>query len=285
MSLTLRPPTLARGTTAVALLVLVLGGGFAAETADASGDPARARVADGPSADAADAPTDALDADDPGEDPLWPIEEPAKERGATVARVVVSSFGRRRLSSTRGMVRVKTETAWSRQTQTLLVLDGAERHGVKWVKVLLGSRPNGRKAWIKRDHVVLGTTRWWVDVSTRRRRVTVYRDGRRMRSFRAVVGARRTPTPHTLSAVYEINRQPNPRGFLGTWVLALTSHSDVLENYGGGPGRLAIHGRAGDSLRDPLGSARSHGCVRISNANVGYLAKRLPPGTPVDLRR
>lgn len=218
-------------------------------------------------------------------DPLWPIVAPTKAGGATVARVVVATNARLRLSSAGRTTRVGTQTAWSKQTQTLLVLDGAEQAGLRWVKVLLGSRPNGRTAWIKRDHVILGRSRYWIDVSTRQRRVTVYRAGRRVRSFRAVVGAPRTPTPHVLSAVYEVNRQPNPKAFLGPWVVALTSHSNVLENYGGGPGRVAIHGRAGDSLRDPLGSARSHGCVRVTNPDISYLARYVPAGTPVDLRR
>jgi hypothetical protein len=60
-----------------------------------------------------------------------------------------------------------------------------------------------------------------------------------------VVGARRTPTPTGLAAIYERNRQPNPRAFLGPWALSFTSLSNVLESYGGGPGRVAIHGRAG----------------------------------------
>jgi lipoprotein-anchoring transpeptidase ErfK/SrfK len=259
---------------AVAALLLAAGPVAAASAQDGS-DPAAPPVsAPGPE-----------DADEEEPDPLWPIAAPSKAKGATVARVVVATNARLQLSSAKRFKRVGTQTAWSKQTQTLLVLDGAEHGGERWVKVLLGTRPNGRTAWIKRDHVVLSATRWWIDVSTRLRRVTVFRDGRRVRSFRAVVGARRTPTPHTLSAVYEINRQPNPKAFLGTWVVALTSHSNVLENYGGGPGRVAIHGRAGASLRDPLGSARSHGCVRVTNADVGFLAKRIPPGTPVDLRK
>ena len=49
-------------------------------------------------------------------------------------------------------------------------------------------------------------------------------------------------------------------------MIQLTAFSDVLDNYGGGPGRVAIHGRGGASLADPLGTARSHGCVRVANA-------------------
>jgi hypothetical protein len=37
-----------------------------------------------------------------------------------------------------------------------------------------------------------------------------------------------------------------------------TAYSDVLEDYGGGRGRVPIHGRSGAVLADPLGSARSH---------------------------
>jgi lipoprotein-anchoring transpeptidase ErfK/SrfK len=61
--------------------------------------------------------------------------------------------------------------------------------------------------------------------------------------------------------------------------------SNVLENYGGGPGRVGIHGRAGASLLDPLGSARSHGCIRIDNHHVAWLAAHIPAGTPVRIRR
>jgi hypothetical protein len=64
-----------------------------------------------------------------------------------------------------------------------------------------------------------------------------------------------------------------------------TAHSDVLEDYGGGKGRVAIHGRSGPLRADPLGSARSHGCVRIDNADVAWLARRATEGTPVEIRR
>ncbi|WP_349239733.1 L,D-transpeptidase [Patulibacter sp. SYSU D01012] len=210
---------------------------------------------------------------------------PSRRTGATTARVVSATFARRRLSSAAQGWRVGTQTSWSRQPLVLLVLDGAVRDGREWLKVLLPVRPNGSAGWIPRDRAVLARTPWWVDVRTRTRRVTVYRQGRRVRSFRAVVGARRTPTPHVLAAIYERNRQPDPRAFIGPWALALTSLSNVLEDYGGGPGRIAIHGRGPESLSDHLGTARSHGCVRINDAHVAWLARRLPRGTPVDVRR
>jgi lipoprotein-anchoring transpeptidase ErfK/SrfK len=59
----------------------------------------------------------------------------------------------------------------------------------------------------------------------------------------------------------------------------------VLDDFGGGAGRVAIHGRSGSLLADPLGTSRSHGCIRIDNAAVAWLAARAVEGTPVVVRR
>jgi hypothetical protein len=151
----------------------------------------------------------------------------------------------------------------------------------EWLRVLLPARPNGNSAWVRADRVRLVRTRWRVQIQLKARRVTLLRDGRPRHRFKAVVGAPSTPTPRGRFAIYETARQPDPDGFLGPVALHLTAHSDVLEDYGGGPGRVAIHGRGGSSLVDPLGSARSHGCVRVDNRAVRLLARVLAPGVPV----
>jgi lipoprotein-anchoring transpeptidase ErfK/SrfK len=224
-------------------------------------------------------------AQEPAPEPPFSVEAPSQEKGATVARLLTPTFARTRLSSGERGRRLSTATSWSAQPQVLLVLEARTFEGRDWVKLLLPNRPNGSAGWVPRDHVALGQTRYWISVRLRARRVTVYRDGKRVRAFRAVVGARATPTPLGLAAIYERNRQPNARAFLGPWVLSLTSLSNVLESYGGGPGRVAIHGRSGASLRDPLGSARSHGCIRVNNRDVRWLAARIPAGTPVRVSR
>lgn len=247
----------------------------------------RARAADTPvtpPAAVADDPDEEADGEPPAE-PQLRIAPPSRTRGATVARIVAPSFARASLDGPRRGWRVGTATAWSGQSQVLLALDAAVRDGVEWVKVLLPRRRNGTTGWVPRDNVTLGSTPFWVEVGLRSRTVTVLRNGRRALRTRAVVGAPRTPTPLGLSAIYERNRQPDPRAFLGPWALSLTSLSDVLESYGGGPGRTAIHGRAGESLADPLGSARSHGCIRIDNGPIAWMARNLPPGTPVRVSR
>jgi len=215
-------------------------------------------------------------------DASFDVNPPSRLHGVTTARIVRATPARRTLSGPRRWRRVEGFTSWSGQAQVLLVLDGAVRDGREWVKVLLPERPNGSAGWIRRDHVVLAHTPYWVRVRLGRRQVTVYRAGVRVRRFRAVVGAPGTPTPHGLAAIWERNRQPAPyAATLGPWALSLTSLSDVLFEYDGGPGRVAIHGRSGALLRDPLGTARSLGCVRVTNSAVSWMAARLPVGTPV----
>ncbi len=71
----------------------------------------------------------------------------------------------------------------------------------------------------------------------------------------------------------------------GTLVLTLSGHSRVLREFDGGDATVGIHGRGGASLVDPLGSARSHGCIRLANKSIDWLVRTVGrderPGTPV----
>src|SRR5688572_24117249 len=78
------------------------------------------------------------------------VEAPSRKDGATVARITVPTFARRRLQSPKRGRRMGLDTVWSGQPQTLLVLDGATHEERDWVKVLLPSRPNGSTGWIPR---------------------------------------------------------------------------------------------------------------------------------------
>ena len=214
-----------------------------------------------------------------GADPLSPTA-----RSAHLAQVVFPTQVRSRPGAGDRGERLRTEARWGGGPVRLLVLrSGRDDRERRWVRVRLPDRPNDRAGWILADHTRITTTPWRVVVSTRRRTVTVRRAGTLVRRFRAVVGASGTPTPRGRFAISERIRQPP--GVLGPWALHLTAHSDVLDDYGGGKGRVAIHGRSGALLADPLGSARSHGCVRVDNAQIAWLAQRAVEGTPVQIRR
>jgi lipoprotein-anchoring transpeptidase ErfK/SrfK len=210
---------------------------------------------------------------------------PVSRRGATVAQVVAPVVARVRPDArARAVWNVPIATGWSEQSQVLLVLQShTDESGRRWLQVELPIRPNGTTGWIPDDYVRLATTRYWIDVDLRKRLVTIFRDGRPARRFAAVIGRPSTPTPRGLFAVWEMNRQPDPGGFLGPWAVPITALSNVLERYGGGPGRVAIHGRAGASFRDPLRSARSHGCIRVDNSHIVWLVRHVPRGTPVEI--
>jgi lipoprotein-anchoring transpeptidase ErfK/SrfK len=154
------------------------------------------------------------------------------------------------------------------------------KNGSRWLRVKLPGRPNGSEGWIARRGTARTTTSWHVVVRTSSRRVLVYRHGRRVRSFAAIVGKPSTPTPHGRFFVEEsIRMLPGSHG--GPYALALSARSNVLQEFDGGPGQIAIHGVA--NLGGTPGTAISHGCVRLSNRRIRWLAARVTPGVPVTI--
>ena len=175
-----------------------------------------------------------------------------------------------------------------RDASWLLVLRAArDRYGRCWLRVRLPSRPNHAAAWLFAGHVELRPTRWRIVVNRSARSLSVYRSDDRLRRFRVVVGAPSTPTPRGLFSIVGVWRW-NPVDFLGSYILPITAHSNVLQEFGGGDGRVGIHGRGAHSLLDPLGAARSHGCIRLSNRAIEWLVRRVGahglPGIPVRMR-
>jgi lipoprotein-anchoring transpeptidase ErfK/SrfK len=154
------------------------------------------------------------------------------------------------------------------------------RNGVHWLRVMLPGRPNGSKGWIAQHGTVITTTRWRISVNTASRRVLVFYDGHRVRTFGAVVGKPSTPTPHGQFFVEESVRMP-PGSVGAPFALALSARSLVFQEFEGGPGQIAMHGIA--NLGGSMGTAVSHGCIRLSNRSVSWLAARVPPGVVVTI--
>jgi len=205
------------------------------------------------------------------------------DRGAYVAKVLRRSVVRARPAGDARRVAVAGDrTDYLHQGNRLMVLGARyDADGEPWLRVQLPIRPNQTAGWMRASDAVLSRTRWAVRVRLGERRLSVYSRGRLVRTVRVVVGAPATPTPRGTFAIYEVAPQRERRGFTGPWALNLTGFSTVLESFGSGPGRVAIHGRDGASLLDPLGTARSHGCVRIDNRMIDWMRQRLANGTPV----
>ncbi|MEP7336002.1 MAG: L,D-transpeptidase [Actinomycetota bacterium] len=177
-------------------------------------------------------------------------------------------------SASLGLVPAKTWITGARTTLPVLA-----RHG-QWLQVMLPGRPNGRTGWIKRAATVASTTNWHIVVKTSSRRVIVYRNGRPVRSDKAVVGKPSTPTPHGTFFVEEaIQLRPGDVG--APFALALSARSNVLQEFNGGPGQIGLHGLS--NIGGVLGTAVSHGCVRLANATMRWLVLRIGPGVPVTI--
>jgi lipoprotein-anchoring transpeptidase ErfK/SrfK len=154
--------------------------------------------------------------------------------------------------------------------------------GTHWLRVRLPGRPNGLKGWIRRRGTVPASTRWHVVASRSDRRVRVYRRGVLVRKFAAIVGKPSTPTP-TGRFFNEESVRMSPDSAGAPFALALSARSDVLQEFAGGPGQIAIHGLA--NLAGTPGTAVSHGCVRLSGPDISWLAARIGPGVPVTITR
>jgi hypothetical protein len=164
--------------------------------------------------------------------------------------------------------------------QTTLPVIGPSivRAGLRWLHVMLPGRPDGSTGWIIQPGTRRLTTGWRILIDLAARRVRVYRDGRTLRTFQAIVGKPSTPTPTGRFFVQETIQiaagEPD-----GPYALALSARSNVLQEFEGGPGQIGIHGR--DELGGVLGNAESHGCIRLATSGIDWLAARIGPGTPV----
>jgi lipoprotein-anchoring transpeptidase ErfK/SrfK len=154
--------------------------------------------------------------------------------------------------------------------------------GTEWLNVRLPGRPNGHTGWINRRATQLTITGWHIVVTISSRRLTVYQQGHKVRSFRAIVGTRGTPTPSGEFFVEEVLRlRAGDVG--GPFAFALSARSNVLQEFAGGPGQIALHGLS--NVGGVLGTAASHGCVRLDNSAVRWLNVRIGPGIPVTITR
>jgi len=161
-----------------------------------------------------------------------------------------------------------------------LVLLVKRRRGA-WLRVYLPVRPNGSTGWIRARDVRLRVNPYRVEVSLRRHRLTLWRNGRRVKTRDVGVGQAVAPTPKGRYFVTDLIKARDPAGLYGPYAFGLSAHSPVHTAFRGGRGQIGIHGT---NLPQALGTDVSQGCIRVSNETIEALAGVLPLGTPVDIR-
>ncbi len=154
--------------------------------------------------------------------------------------------------------------------------------GVRWVKVLMPVRPNGSTGWVRASDMVFRPINLRIDVDLSEHRLTLFRKGKKVRSYRIATGTPKNPTPTGRFAIAEVIPTGDPKAFLGPIVMPITGFSETLNEFAGGNGRVAIHGT---SLPGLIGTRASHGCIRMRNADIRHLNRWVRGGTPVNIRR
>ena len=152
--------------------------------------------------------------------------------------------------------------------------------GVRWVQMLLPVRPNNTMGWMRATDFIFREIHLRIDIDVGARTLALYRGGTRLKLFKVAVGMPTTPTPTGRFAIAEVIPTGDPKAFLGPIVMPLTAYSNVLNEFAGGNGRVAIHGT---SLPDLIGKPVSHGCIRMHNANVRVLSRMASSGATVTI--
>lgn len=163
----------------------------------------------------------------------------------------------------------------------VVVLDrDVDAAGRPWVRVRLPVLPNGTTGWVPRR--ALGG---YEDVSTHlvvdraRLRATLYRDGRVLQRSPVAVGMPGWETPR--GDFYVRNRLTRYRSpEYGPVAFGTSARSPQATDWPAG-GYVGIHGT---DRPDLVPGRVSHGCIRMRNADVVALARRMPVGTPVTIR-
>jgi hypothetical protein len=216
-------------------------------------------------------PAEAADGDfrlsDPGRTSRW-----APVLHTTVART-------RPDAAAPPITRLRTRTPEGTRN-LVLVVARREVSGRLWVRVRLAVLPNGTTGWIRRrrlgEYHSVGTH---LVVDTRRLRARLVRRGRTVFRARIGVGRPRWPTPR--GEFYVRNRLTGfAAPMYGPLAFGTSARSAVLTDWPAG-GFIGIHGTDEPGL---LPGRVSHGCIRMRNADIVRLGRRMPVGTPITIR-
>jgi lipoprotein-anchoring transpeptidase ErfK/SrfK len=152
--------------------------------------------------------------------------------------------------------------------------------GRVWFQIHMPVLPNWRTGWVPQSALSeLVPVRARLVVNTEQLRASLIEGSRTIFSAPIGVGKPSTPTPH--GSFYVIDRLTDLAygGEYGPLAFGTSAKSPVLTDWPGG-GVVGIHG-TNEPERVP--GHPSHGCIRMSNANILRLARLLQVGTPVTI--
>jgi len=151
-----------------------------------------------------------------------------------------------------------------------------------WYRISIPGRPNGRSGWVRAAALELRPVHKRVVIYRGARRFEYWDHDRLVRSGKVAVGK---PGAETPTGLFYVTWKFDPRidpswAILGAYAFETSAYSKLTDWPGGGI--VGVHGTPWPEL---LGQAVSHGCVRLSNADVQFLRSRVPMGTPIKIVR
>jgi len=178
--------------------------------------------------------------------------------------------------------RVLAEVGSTTQFGSQHALSVLTRRG-RWLGVTEAGVGNNRPVWVdaRAGGLSYTRTRLEVDVLLSRRTLVLRRDGHVVRRMRVGVGRPGSPTPTGRFSVTDKLNGPAYSAFYGCCILALSATQPNLPAGWSGGNRIAIHGTPSPS---DFGRAVSAGCVHASDADLRYLMRTIPLGTPVVIK-
>jgi lipoprotein-anchoring transpeptidase ErfK/SrfK len=196
-------------------------------------------------------------------------------RWAPVRRAVIARQAPQ--PDARAVARIDTRTPEGTWNIALVVARAQDAQGRPWVRVSLATLPNGSTGWIPRTAVGgYETVDTALDVDLEGLRLTLRRGGHVILRAPIAVGAAATPTPR--GRFYVRNRLTRYRSpMYGPVAFGTSARSPTLTDWPAG-GFVGIHGT---DRPDLVPGRVSHGCIRLRNADIVLLARRMPVGTPI----
>ncbi len=257
----------AAALSAAALGLALPGGAFAAETTPAAGTPVGTTTT--PTAEAQSPPKPSV---------RRLSDERRLSRWAHPARL--SDVYSRANGKSRKVGRLRFFNEDGFPEVYLLLKERIDDQEREWVQIRIPKRPNGKTGWVPRDALgPYNVNRLQLVVNRKTLRATLFKRGKKIWSARVGVGKPGTITPAGRYYVRSKFRFKNTPVY-GTHAIGTSAYAPTLTDWPNG-GVVGIHGTNQPEL---IPGRPSNGCIRVKNAQVAKLWKRIQLGTPIWIR-
>jgi hypothetical protein len=157
-----------------------------------------------------------------------------------------------------------------------LVKSEPKENDCQWVEVYLPTRPNGATGWVLRDTINMEGHVFRIEIFLSDFTLRAYQNETLLLEAPIATATDNTPTPGGLYYTTELLESIDPNDLYGPYAFGLSGFSDTLDSFNGGEGQLGIHGT---NEPDRIGTQVSHGCIRLHNDDITFLAETLGDST------